>query len=92
MEFKNKKLQSPRGSHSAKRRAHSENKTQKKEPYPSRGSHSAERRAHSENKMQKKEPYPSCPRDGAQSTYRPVIDCLLIGEGHPGSSHPTPTL
>jgi len=41
MEFKNKKLQSPRGSHSAKRRAQSENKTQKKEPYPSRGSHSA---------------------------------------------------
>ena len=33
--------------------------------------------------MQKKEPYPSCPRDGAQSTYRPVVDYLLIGEGHP---------
>jgi len=31
----------------------------------------------------KKEPYPSCPRDGAQSTYRPIIDCLCIGEGHP---------
>jgi len=53
MEFKNKKLQSPRGSHSAKRRAQSENKTQKKEPYPSRGSHSAERRAHSDEEFRK---------------------------------------
>ena len=52
MEFKNKKLQSPRGSHSAKRRAQSENKTQKK-PNPSRGSHSAERRAHSDEEFRK---------------------------------------
>jgi len=58
MEFKNKKLQSPRGSHSAKRRAQSENKTQKKEPYPSRGSQSAERIA-MKNLENKKTPIPS---------------------------------
>ena len=39
-----------------------------------------------------KEPYPSCPRDGAQSTYRPVVDCLFIGEGHPVVYQSQPTV
>ncbi len=54
-----------------------------KSSYPSRGSHSAERIAI--KNLENKKLHPSIWRNRAQSTYRPVIDYLLNGEGHPES-------
>jgi hypothetical protein len=71
IEFKNKKAPIPScGSQSAERIAIKHLETKSSNPLVVRIAHSAESIA---KIKRKKEPHPSYPRDGAQSTCRPVI-------------------